>query len=671
MYYGIASQGYVRGFHLGLNLHFLPKWGKDRLRLGNMTRQKLLGSIVEPRECFIMQNAMRIGLLAAGILLFLSSRQQVTAEEAEPTLREKAAALLKLDVPGPTTYLYYPDNKDYQSTWLRSRIANTLLTESHYGYSREQILRVKQLVCVDTESIPGLKIYQSIAKWQAENEYVEDAQQTLREAVAFSKRLKANPPPKHRINGWCGCYEDTSPESRIACEMLRVGSSDEDVLSAVAQITPDWDRWQYMEEPYHELAAQLGRHDLALELVRRMPERMMAAISCERVAEEILHSGDYTLAKLAFEQTLAMIPDPNSYNWSRGGDSFLVRAAACLGHMGEYQLAEKFLKRSKELPGLRPSLSLQKRAEEYIEYAGKGDSKLPPIVKDDPEYKKKIDRAGRIHEEMVRNPLHEVMIDVVETIPADDPARYAMLSSIFRTWAGSNHDLPQPAPTWVKELLRRQMEHFPQEPTGNEPEQVEWRRAAWVIARYLVRSGILEPYRDRFSPETIEHVTQGIHQYKRMDYPAVSLDESIKNYQAHEHYDRLSWRLQLWLRNAQNQVDAQRMAGKILELEPMSTDPNLYFLVGNDLLSRQMGDVRLKSKKYSVAGEKTEKDYYLLSDLMIETYLRGEDQLAGMIAVDIIERLWLLRDQKLNKGAGTRRHNEVAAAMLILDELRP
>lgn len=58
-----------------------------------------------------------------------------------------------------------------------------------------------------------------------------------------------------------------------------------------------------------------------------------------------------------------------------------------------------------------------------------------------------------------------------------------------------------------------------------------------------------------------------------------------------------------------------------------------------------------------------------LADLMIHTYLRGEDELAKSIATTIIDRLWQTRDQKLEKDQPTRRHQEVSAARLILAEL--
>ncbi len=623
-----------------------------------------------------MRKAKRLGLLVTGILLLLSAKQPVTAEDAPPTLREKAAALLKLDVAGPTTYLYYPDNETYQTVWLRYRIGQMLSEKPNFGYSREQILRVKKFVCVDSQGIPGLQIYQAVAKWQAENEFVEDAQQTLREAVAFSKRLKANPPPKPRINGWCGCYVDMSPESRIVCEMLRVGSSDEDVLSAAAQITPDWNSLQYMEEPYRQLAAQLGRHDLALELVRRMKDPMQAAIHGERVAEEILHSGDHTLAKLAFEQTLDRMPDPKNHNWNRGGSSFPVRAAACLGHMGEYELAAKFLERAKEFPELRStSLIVKNRAQQYLDQAVPGESKLPLITKDMPDYKQKVGDLLSQCEYLKEWVLPELTIDMLETIQ-DDPTRMAAVALYLSEWAEMRQELPEPLPPFAMEVLRKYVGMLPVNLRQDEKEVAGWNSAPESLAKLLIQLGMLEKYHDRFDPQLLAKILRDYADYHDTDYPAFGLYDALR----YSQFDKwplttseelLASKLRMWLPLAQNQKDAQRMAKLLLEMDPLVTDPKVYFLTGDDLLSRQMGALRMESKDYSVAGEKTEKDYYPLTDLLIETYLRGEDHLAGMIAVDIIERLWLLRDQKLDRDAGTRRHNEVVSALLILDDLRP
>ncbi|MFN3153387.1 hypothetical protein [Bremerella sp.] len=619
-----------------------------------------------------MHGGVRVGFLGLGLLLSLVNWQTTRAQDAPLTLEQKAEALLQLHTPRLSGHLIFPENEVYQSVWLRQRIGSVLRDKSHYGYSREQILRVKKFLCVDSEGTRGLHLYQSVAKWQAENDYVDDAQQTLREAVEFSRRLKQNPPPKARIAGGCASVAMMSPESRIVHEMVRVGSSDEDVLNAAAQIIPAWDTPQYMEEPYIQLAAQLGRHDLAMELTRRMTHSMQAVIHCERVAEEILHSGDHAMAKLAFMQILDRIPDPKQENWNRVEESFPIRAAVCLGHMGEYDLAAKFIERTKEFPqGRFTSQNLQRRAEEYLAQAAQGKSKLPRIAKHDPEYQKKVDSA--VYECMSRIPseLREVRIDIMETIPPDDPARFRVLFNILGDWAGDNQDLPKRPEPWVKELLRQQMKLLPRYPAGDKEVQIEWMQVSRQMAAYLIRCDMLEPYRDHFTPKTIDWVVYGLDQYKRLDYPAFSLDESIAHFQSRKRRDSLTRRLSWWLQNAQNLTDAKRMASLLAESKDPVRDPTIYFVAGEHLLSRQMIGLQIDSTNYSVAGEKSEKEWYPLTDLMIDTYLRGEDELSMVAATKIIERLWLIRDQQLNTAHADRRYNEVAAAMLILDELRP
>lgn len=162
--------------------------------------------------------------------------------------------------------------------------------------------------------------------------------------------------------------------------------------------------------------------------------------------------------------------------------------------------------------------------------------------------------------------------------------------------------------------------------------------------------------------------------YGELEYPEFGFYDSLRYAQMLVRHSRskqefMASQLRMLLPQAQNQHDAKRMARMLLETDVAVDDPTVYFLVGDTLLSRQMGGLHVSSPKYSVAGEKTEKDYYRLSDLMIEAYLRGEDGLAGMTAVEIIQRLWLTRDRQLPENEATRRHNEVAAAVLMLKEL--
>lgn len=620
------------------------------------------------------QDGIRPGVLVASLLFMLVIGQSLAAEEAPLTLQQKAEVLLKLPTPASSQVLVFPSDDNYQSTWLRHEIGRKLRDELNYGYSREQILRVKKFLCVDTEGTPGLRLYEAIAKWQVENEYVEDAQQTLRDAVAFSRRLKSNPPPLPRINGWCGCVEIISPESRIVCAMLRVGSSDEDVLAAAAEITPDWESLQYFEEPYLRLTAKLGRHDLALELVRRLPVSMMAAIDSERVAEEILHDGDHALAKLAFEQTLAMIPDPKQENWDRGDYSFPVRAAACLGHMGEYELAAKFLERSEEFPELwGTSLWVKELAQQYLDQAALGKSTLPMISKDDPDYQRKVEALGHQCDELAGQELPELIIDVIGKIPPNDPARFEALLIYLAYLAGTSEDPPQPASSRGKDLLRKHMELFPKDIPENEEEAKRWRYLDRRMAQYLIRFDMLDEYPNRYDPKTLAAIFRDLDYDNRIDYPAFGVDESLRYFQSIEPYDFLVPKVKIeklrkWLAYAKNQADAQRMAAMLVESDDSVRDPDVFFLTGEYHLCRELHKVAMDSADYSVAGEKTEKDWYPLTDLMIDTYLRGEDNLAKLIAVKIIDRLWLIRDRKLENKDATRRHNEVVAALLILEK---
>ncbi|MEW4562685.1 hypothetical protein AB1K70_09175 [Bremerella sp. JC770] len=602
----------------------------------------------------MMRSGKRKALGATSVLAVLLSWASASAEEARLTHAQKADALLQLHTPKQSGSVIYPENEFYHSVWLRQHVGNILLSRPHYGSAREQILRVKKLLCVDTEGTQGLPLYLAVAKWQAENELKEDAQQTLREAVAFSRRLKQNPPPPVQYHYGCGSFDMMSQESRIAHAMLQVGSSDEDILNAAAQISPQWQTLQYTEAPYHQLAAQLGRYDLALELTRRIPDPMQAAIHCERVAEEIMRAGDHAMAKLAFEQTLAMIPQPKKEDWIRGDATFPLRAAVCLGHMGEPDLAGKFVSRAKEFPESRlTSQCLRERATEYLDQAAVGKTKLPEIAQDDPEYRRKVEAVIYQCQTLRNYDLREFRLDLLETIPADDPTRFQGLFKLLREWAGSNQDIPKPPTPWVQQLLRQHMELLPTEETGDRETDRDWRFASQQMAAYLIRCGMIDSYRDRFDPQTIARETEGLDRYKRLDYPALSVDEAVRHFQSlPRQYHTLTQKLTWWLRNAQNQADAQQIAALLVESDQPIHDPAVAYLAGDQLLGRQLLSLQIDS-----------------TDVMVECLLHGENELAQTIAAKIIDRLWQSRDQKLADRQLYLRYHDVVAAKLILESL--
>jgi len=599
----------------------------------------------------MMRGGKRQSLGATSVLVVLWACSYVSAQEARLTHTQKADALLQLHTPKQSGPVIYPENEFYHSVWLRQHVGNILLSRPHYGSAREQILRVKKLLCVDTEGTQGLPLYLAVAKWQAENELEEDAQQTLRAAVAFSRRLKQNPPPPVQYHYGCGSFHMMSQESQIAHAMLQVGSSDEDILNAAAQISPQWQTLQYMEEPYHQLAAQLGRYDLALELTRRIPDPMQAAIHCERVAEEIMRAGDHALAKLAFAQTLAMIPDPKDEKWLRGDTTFPLRAAVCLGHMGEPDLARRFIERAKEFPETPfASQRLRERAQQYLDQAAVGKTKLPKIAKDDPEYQQKVEAVIYQCQTLRNYDLREFRLDLLETIPANDPKRFQGLFDLLHQWSGTNQDLPKRPTPWVQQLLRQYMELLPAE-TGDRETDRDWRFTSQQMAAYLIRCGMIDEYRDRFDPQTIARETEGLDRYKRIDYPALSVDEAVRHFQSlPRQYHTLTQKLTWWLRNAQNQADAQQIAALLVESDQPIQDPAVAYLAGDQLLGRQLLSLQIDS-----------------TDVMVECLLHGENELAQTIAAKIIDRLWQSRDQNLADSQLDRRYHDVVAAKLILE----
>lgn len=552
-----------------------------------------------------------IGLLATGLLVTWAATL-VTAQDAPPTLQEKADLLLKLDTPQQMGMVRYPETDFYQPEWLRGEIAYQLNREGaplSIGVSREQILKVKKLVCVDTEGIPGLTLYQAIAAWQVRSGYMDDAQQTLRDAVAFSRRMKLNPPPKPVI-GWCGCVDLTSIESKIACDMLRYGSSDGDVLAAVHEITSDWKSMQYGEEPYHQLAAELRRHDLSMELVRRMPSQSHRAAGFAKVAEEFLAAKDLPLAKLAYRQSLDSIPPNSKEESTRIDGSYPLRAALLLSRSGEADLARRFVEVSENfyVPKFTAPI-YQRLIEQYLANQEDGLPQLERITRDDPQYQLKANRTSHECRQLAELGFAEIAAELLETLPEDEPKRYQGLFDVIGWYKVIQEDTNRELHI---RLLKENSLLLNKLKPSSTLTQNEIASLTGRMSQMLVRYRELDWLANLYPPVVIERLQKDYERNRSTTFPEIPLEEAIQLAQQKRSYGSLDSVVFNWLSAARNEEELKR----IIELQdeacqrrgtsphPSNYTAGNYHASGQRALARAMWVELIDSDHYGVAGSR-------------------------------------------------------------------